>query len=284
MINTSMQLKALVRNRSGGDSIRAQYLIRTYMMERFLERLSISRYKEQFIIKGGILIASFIGLENRGTMDVDATFKGLTLSTDEVLTILNEIIKIPLQDRISFQIESIINIMDEAEYPGIRATLSSYLDTMKIPVKIDISTGDIITPREIEYKYPLLFENRTIPICTYNLETILAEKLETILSREISNTRLRDYYDIYVLWNEKQKNIDIIKLRQAIDATFVHRNSVSILKNPSDIVSKIYLDQSIQHRWKNYQQKYNYARPISWKDAILAVTSILSETSESLCN
>lgn len=192
MIHTSRQLKALVRNRSHGDSAKAQVIIRSYIMERLLERISLSEYRDKFILKGGMLVSALVGLDNRATMDIDTTVKNLPLTKDDVTRILTEIMAIEVDDGIFFSIRHISDIMDEFEYPGIRVMLEAQLDTMRNPLKIDISTGDIITPQEVQFVYPLMFEDRTISIYTYNVETVLAEKLETVISRGIANTRLRD--------------------------------------------------------------------------------------------
>ena len=199
MIHTSRQLKALVRNISKGDNGKAQVIIRNYVMERFLERLSLSQYRDNMILKGGTLVAAMVGLDNRSTMDVDATLKNLPLNEDSARKIVEEITAIHIEDGMIFEIKSVTPIMDEADYPGIRIMLDTAIETMHTPLKIDFSTGEVITPREVSYSFRLLFEERTISILAYNLETVLAEKLETLLARGTANTRMRDYYDIYVL-------------------------------------------------------------------------------------
>ena len=199
MIRTSRQLKALVRNLSKGDSTKAQIIIRNYIMERFFERLSISPYRDNLILKGGALIAAMVGLNNRSTLDIDATIKNLPLSEESVVQIVEDITGIQIGDGVAFEIKIVSRIMDEAEYPGIRVALNTTLETMSTPLKIDFSTGDAITPGEVSYSYKLLFENRTISILAYNPETVLAEKLETIITRGTANTRMRDFYDWTIL-------------------------------------------------------------------------------------
>ena len=176
MIKTSRQLKDLVRNRSKGNNAMAQVIIRRYIMERFLERVSMSDYKGKLIFKGGLMISSMVGLDNRSTMDIDTTVTGATLSIPEIESIIREIISIQVEDNISFDIKNISEIMDEAEYPGLRVSLEALLDNMRTPLKIDISTGDVITPHEIVYEYPLMFEKRTIPIFAYNLTRCASRK------------------------------------------------------------------------------------------------------------
>ncbi|HHB0742263.1 TPA: nucleotidyl transferase AbiEii/AbiGii toxin family protein [Enterococcus faecalis] len=193
MIKTSTQLKDLVKNLSKTTGINSQILIRKYMMERFLERISKSNYQACFILKGGMLISAFLGVEARSTMDIDTTVKEINVSIGEMDKIIKEISSIDIGDQIEFNIKKVSEIMDEVEYAGIRFSMEATLDKAVIPLKIDISTGDAITPKEIKYSYHLMFENRSIPIMTYPIETILAEKLETIISRSTTNTRMRDF-------------------------------------------------------------------------------------------
>ncbi len=190
MIHTSRQLKALVRNRSHGDNVKAMTLIRNFAMERFLERMSLSNYSSNLILKGGLLVASMVGLDNRATMDIDTTIRNYHLSEEDAGKMIEDIIAVPLDDGIQFAIKGVESIMDEAEYPGIRFKLEAVLDTMKTPLKMDISTDDVITPGEVNYEYKLMFEERSISILAYNLETVLAEKMETVISRGTLNTRM----------------------------------------------------------------------------------------------
>ena len=170
-------------------------LFRSFGMERFLERMSLSKYSGNLILKGGLLIASMVGLDNRATMDIDTTIRNYNFSAEDAEKMIEDIIAVPLEDGTRFTVKSVENIMDDAEYPGIRFKLEAALDNMKTPLKIDISTDDVITPKEINYEYKLMFEERSIPLLAYNLETVLAEKIETIISRGTLNTRMRDYYD-----------------------------------------------------------------------------------------
>ena len=219
MIRTSRQLKAFVRNLSKGNSTQAQIIIRNYIMERFLERISLSEYRDNFILKGGMLVSAMVGLDTRSTMDIDATIKSLPLTMETAQKIIERIISVPIDDGVIFNIKSVKSILEEAEYGGIRATLEAEIDTMRTPLKVDISTGDVITPQEIAYKFKLMFEERTILIWAYNLETVLAEKLETIISRGTANTRLRDFYDLYILQNDNSRTIDMNVFPKAFEAT-----------------------------------------------------------------
>lgn len=271
MIKTSRQLKDLVRNKSGSDSNKAQIIIRSYMMERFLERVSVSPCREKLILKGGMIISSMVGIDNRSTMDIDTTVRSIALSVDEIANVLAEIISIKLDDSISFSVKSISVIMDEAEYPGIRAMLEATLDNMRTPLKIDFSTGDVITPKEIEYHYKLMFENRSISVLAYNTETILAEKLETVITRSTANTRLRDFYDLRILYDTVE--IDFEKLKSAFSATSERRGSANVVKNRHAVLEQLKNDEGMKTLWANYQRKYDYAGEYGWQD-IMAVLRI----------
>ena len=196
MIKTARQLKDLIRNLSRKKSADAQLLMRNYMMERFLERISLSEYRDKFILKGGMLVAAMVGLDARSTMDLDAPVKGANVNVEDIENLISAIVSVPLDDGVKFQLKSISEIMDETEYPGIRVNMTTTFDGVVTPLKIDISTGDAITPREIRYSFKLMLEDRSIDIWAYNLETVLAEKLETIITRTTTNTRMRDFYDI----------------------------------------------------------------------------------------
>lgn len=277
MIHTSRQLKAMVRNLSKGDSMQAQILIRNYIMERFLERLSLSPYQGNFILKGGILVSAMVGIDTRSTMDIDATIKNLPLSAQTAESILAEIISVPIDDGVLFKIESISEIMDEAEYSGIRASMMAFIDTMRTPLKLDISTGDRITPREIEYQFKLMFEDRSITVLAYNLETVLAEKLETVLSRGTANTRLRDFYDLYILQHDCTQSFDVNTLSEAFRITCAHRNSQAAVSKGAETLHKVRESAEMQNLWTAYQQKFSYAEGISW-EAVMDAVCALSES------
>lgn len=275
MIHTSRQLKALVRNISKGDSGKAQVIIRNYVMERFLERLSLSQYRNIMILKGGTLVAAMVGLDNRSTMDVDATLKNLPLNEDNARKIVEEITAIHIEDGMIFGIKSVTPIMDEADYPGIRIMLDTAIETMHTPLKIDFSTGDVITPREVSYSFRLLFEERTISILAYNLETVLAEKLETLLARGTANTRIRDYYDIYVLTNTQEHNIDNTTLKEAFVNTSAKRGSIGLLSDVHLILTEVAESTVLIDRWKNYQRKFDYAADVLWADVMESVRCLV---------
>lgn len=275
MIHSSKQLKDLIRNLSKEVGIEAHVLIRKYMMERFLERVSSSKYNGSFILKGGMLVAAFVGVEARATMDIDTTIKGIPVTMVYMERTITEISNIDLEDNVKFRIKKVSEIMDEAEYSGIRFSMDAVLDGAVIPLKIDISTGDVITPREIAYSYKLMFEDRTIPIMTYPIETVLAEKLETVISRSITNTRMRDFYDIHILL--KSQNIDADILALALERTAKKRGNFSLLENAESVLKIVKSDEDMKRLWNIYQKKFKYAGEYTWDEVIHSVRELSIE-------
>lgn len=280
MIKTSRQLKALVRNLTKGDSLQAQIIMRNYVMERFLERISLSKYRNNFILKGGMLVSAMVGLDTRSTMDMDTTIKNMPLSVENVKEMIEEIIAIPIDDGMTFSIKSVGEIMDEAEYSGVRANLEATLETMRTPLKVDISTGDIITPREVLYTFGLMFEECTISILAYNLETVLAEKMETVIARGVANTRLRDYYDLYILQNEYTHAMNMEQFKAAFLATSKKRNSIQLITEGNRILKEIADSEVMQGLWKSYQKKFSYAEDISWEMAMDSIEKLFEQASQ----
>ena len=268
MIKTSRQLKDKIRNLAKEKSADAQILMRTYMMERLLERISISEYKKNFILKGGLLIASLVGLDFRSTMDVDTTVKGFDVNLMSVEQMIQNLIDVPLEDGVLFQIKNIDSIMDEAEYPCIRVSMQALFDGTITPLKVDMSTGDVITPDAIQYSYKLMFEDRYIQLLSYNLETVLAEKLETIMRRHLTNTRMRDFYDVYILKKLYESEISKPLLQDALDATVQIRGSTELLKHAEPSLKEIENSDDMRKLWLSYQSHYEYAQNISW-DAVM---------------
>ena len=275
MIHSSKQLKDLIRNLSKEVGIEAHVLIRKYMMERFLERVSSSKYNGSFILKGGMLVAAFVGVEARATMDIDTTIKGIPITIVDMERTITEISNIDLGDNVKFRIKKVSEIMDEAEYSGIRFSMDAVLDGAVIPLKIDISTGDEITPREIAYSYKLMFEDRTIPIMIYPIETVLAEKLETVISRSITNTRMRDFYDIHILLKSQNINVDILAL--ALERTAKKRGNFSLLENAESVLKILKSDEDMKRLWNIYQKKFKYAGEYTWDEVIHSVRELSIE-------
>ena len=284
MITTARQLKDLIRNMSKKKSADAQILMRNYMMERFLERISLSEYKNQFILKGGMLVAAMVGLDARATMDLDATIKGTNVSVEDVEMIISQIISIPLDDGVSFRIKRISEIMEEADYPGVRVSMETKFDGVITPLKIDISTGDIITPREIKYNFNLMLENRIIEVWAYNLETVLAEKLETVISRNVTNTRMRDFYDIYILQKLYGEQLSKDVLWDALVATAKKRETLEQIETEDidEVFDEIQSSSVMENLWKAYQRNYSYSADIPWHTIMKSIRTLYEIISENI--
>lgn len=272
MIRTSTQLKAKVRNLAQGNGNKAQTLIRSYVMERFLERISLSEYRDNFILKGGMLVAALVGLDTRATMDIDTTIRSATLSQAEVARMAGDIVAVEIDDGVAFVITKIADIMEEHDYPGIRLMLEARFDRMRQTIKIDISTGDAITPNAVRYDYRLMFEERTIPLWSYNLETLLAEKLETVMARGTANTRMRDFYDIHVI--TKQEGFDKSILRDAFLATSRKRGTDDMILELGSILQTLAEDKAMQRMWENYASDSFYVGALAWLDVMESVSAL----------
>lgn len=279
-MKNAMQLKGLVKNIAKEKKISAQLVLQNYMLERFLERISLSSYRDNFIIKGGFLIASMVGLDSRATMDMDATIKGYPVNEETIRKMIEEVMTISVNDNIKFMFRSIGEIREGDEYTGYRVALDAVYEKMAVPLKLDITTGDKITPKEIEYDYRLMFEDRTIRVLAYNLPTILAEKLETVISRGDQNTRPRDYYDIYILTKLQSDNISLDSLRLALRATAERRGSVEIIKQYRIIMQVVKSNDVMNYQWNNYRENFEYADGIEFEETCDVVLAIMDKLSE----
>ena len=274
-MRNAMQLKAVIKNISKDKHISAQLVMQNFMLEGLLERISVSKYRQNFILKGGFLIAAMVGLDTRATMDMDATIKGWPVNEESIKNMFLDICKIDLQDDVTFEFKKIGEIREGDDYTGYRASLSANYPPMAVTLKLDITTGDKITPREIEYRFKLLLEDREIPILAYNLETVMAEKLETVVSRGDQNTRPRDYYDIYILAKMQYKNIETEYLRAALDATSKKRGSSEILKEYKNIIDIVRNSDVMIKQWRTYQIDFEYATDISFDEVCDAVVRMM---------
>lgn len=272
---TPEQIKGRIKSVAKQNNADARTLMRIYMMERFLERLTQSEYRDNFIIKGGILVTAMIGVAHRSTMDIDTSMKNLNLSAEDALRVVNQVKDIDLDDGVSFEVKDVSNIMDEMEYPGIRVTMNANVGRLITPLKIDISTGDVITPRAIEFNYDLLLEDRSISLWSYNLETILAEKLQTVLARGILNTRMRDFYDIRMLVDTYEDKVNKAVLKDAFAATCKKRGTDNLQEQAEEIVKIIEADEQVQVLWRAYQKKYSYAADIDYASVIRGVRKLM---------
>jgi len=276
-MKNSMSLKGIVKNIAKEKKISAQLVLQNYMMERFLERISVSNYQTNFIIKGGFLIASLVGLNSRATMDIDATIKNYPVSEESIQKMVEEICQIELPDDITFTFNGIGEIREGDEYTGYRVSLSANFTPMSVPLKLDITTGDKITPREIEYEYRLLMEDRTICVLAYNLATILAEKLETIISRGEQNTRSRDYYDVYILSKLRQESIDLETLKYALETTTKKRGTAEIIKQYKNVISVVLKSDVMNNQWDDYRKDFDYATEVSFNEVCDAVVVLMDK-------
>ena len=274
MITTSRQLKDLIRNLSQKKSADAQILMRNYMMERFLERISLSDYKDRFILKGGMLVAAMVGLDARSTMDLDATVKGTNVNVKDVGNMISSILSVPVEDGVTFRVKKISEIMEEAEYPGVRVSMETTFDGVRTPLKVDISTGDVITPREVRYSFKLMLEERSIEVWAYNLETVLAEKLETVISRNITNTRMRDFYDIHILKQLYEETLSTSMLRDALAATAKKRGTLQQIQNAGAVFDEIEENPVMKKLWQSYQNNYSYAANLPWHTVMDSVRDL----------
>ena len=252
-------------------------ILQRYMFERVLERISISNYRDNFILKGGLLLSAMFGINNRMTKDMDATIMGIDISKNKMVSILNEILSIDLNDGVKFDIVKVTDIRKDDEYGGNKYHIIGKIDNTKINLEIDISTGDKVTPRELKFKYHLLFEDRSILISSYNIETILAEKIETILRRGKYNSRMKDYYDIYFFLTKLKNDIDMKILKEAINNTFIKRESLRYLEDYEEIIESIINSRRIEKLWAIYSNKYKYADGITVNEILILLKDVIKK-------
>lgn len=274
-MKNAMQLKSAIGKMAKEKHIPAQLVMQNYMLERLLERISRSKYQGNFILKGGLLIASMVGLHSRATMDMDATIRNHPVNENSIKTMFEEIVSIPIDDDISFSFQGVGEIRKNDAYGGYRISLTANFPPMRVPLKLDITTGDKITPKAIEYSYPMMFSDGTLEIFAYNLETILAEKLETVISRGDQNTRPRDYYDIFILSKLKGHEIDRDILRKALSETAKKRHSDDLIPQYRSIVEQVVKSTSMLQHWKTYQRDYEYARGVEFSSACETIINIM---------
>ncbi len=271
----AMQLKAKLNNKAKELNIAPQVMLQNYIMECFLARLSKSEYADKFIIKGGILIASLVGLSNRSTMDIDTTVKNFPLKEDEISKIISYVCDVKNDDDFSFRLERIAPIREDDEYQGIRAFLIVDYEKIHNALTIDITTGDSIFPEAKEHKFSKIFDNEQFSLFSYPVETVLAEKLETILSRNVTTTRPRDFYDVYVL---SAKPVNFTNLKNALELTCKHRKSEIVLTQIPEIISAIKKSKNLSAQWKSYAKKMPYASEISFEQTLEKVENLLKKS------
>lgn len=273
MSSISMSLKARIRNLSKQKNIAAQVIMQNYMFERLLKRLSVSEYKDKFVIKGGMLIAAIVGLGNRATMDLDTTLKNLSLSPESIRIALEQICSINLCDDITFAIGVIYPIREDDIYGGYKVILNAVYDTIITPLSIDVSSGDIMTPHAVRFSFHEMFnEKQSFELWAYNIETVLAEKLETILVRNVFSTRPRDFYDVYILLNTQK--YDKLLFFVAIQATASHRGTTDQIQDAVDKLKIIAASKELQSIWERYRKQFAYAEDISYQMVVDALVKL----------
>lgn len=273
-MKTPEQLKGSIRSMAKKNNLRAQEVLQMFFFERILERLSKSEYRKNFILKGGLLISSMIGIHERTTMDMDTTVQGLSMEEDEIVRIVKEILSIDVKDGIVFSWQKIEPIRDDDAYNNFRVHLKVNYGKINSPMKIDITTGDAITPAEIQYEYPLLFEDRRITVMAYTLETVIAEKYETIIKRNIGTTRARDFYDLYTLYRSRKNEINPDILRMALIHTAEKRNSIEYIKDWRDILKDIREEPVMYKMWENYISENQYVGELTFSEVLDNVDEI----------
>ena len=276
-MSKAMQLKARAKNKAQEYHIPAQAVLQSYFLERFLERISISSYKDAFVLKGGMLIASMVGIGSRTTMDMDTTLRNFPFSEDVLVDILSKICSIQLDDDITFTLEYIKPIREDDVHGGFRAGFIAQFETITTPLKVDITTGDRITPNAILHQFRSVFDEESIDVWAYNLETILAEKVETILRRGIFNTRPRDFYDVYILLKTFPDAFSSKIFSDAFQATSEHRNSLNTLRDIDNILANIQNDKEMQQRWEQYCKDNDFAKEISFEAVLQVILKISSD-------
>lgn len=271
-----MQLKAIIKKKAAEKHIPEQLVMQNYMFERLLERITLTKYQRNFILKGGFLIGAIVGLDTRTTMDLDATIKGLELSHTTIRLVFEEVCQVRLDDDVIFEISSIDDIRETDDYPGIRVGLKANYPPISVPLFVDVTTGDKITPEAIDYRLNLLFDERSIQVLAYNLETLLAEKIETVISRNIANTRPRDFYDIYILHRLHEKSFSPDILKKAIEATATKRGSLPAIRGYRKAMLDVAASDRMNGFWNKYQKDYSYAAGIHFNDVCQLIIDILN--------
>jgi len=275
MSANAMSLKAKIRNLAKQKSIPAQVVLQNYMFERLLVRLSTSNYKDKFVLKGGMLVAAIVGLDNRATMDLDTTLKNLPLTPESIKAALQEICSIDMDDEVTFNVGNITSIRDDDIYGGYRVTISAQYDTILTPLSIDVSTGDVITPCAVSYTFSGIFDdNLSFDLWAYNIETVMAEKVETILRRSVFNTRPRDFYDTFILYTTQQFNKPLFL--DALSATAVHRGTTEQIEDIPASLKTLTSSKELRNIWDGYRNQFAYAEDITYGMIIDVLTELLA--------
>lgn len=277
MSSKAMSLRGKIKNYAKSSNIAVQVVLQNYMFERFLARLSCSEYRQKFVIKGGMLVAAIVGLDTMSTMDLDTTLRDIPLSEEKVLAAVKEVCEINLEDDTSFIVKSISAIRKGDRYGAFCVRIDALYDTIITPLSIDVSTGDVMTPSAVEYEFSGIFdENVSIKLWGYNIETVMAEKVETILIRGVFNMRPRDFYDVYILGTTQKYDKKVFT--DALAATSEHRGSLERISNTDKILTQLKTSEDLQQMWKKYQKQFTYAEDISYVDIMDSLFRLMSGT------
>lgn len=273
-MKTPEQLKGAIRSMAAKKNLRAQEVLQMFLFERIIDRLAASSFRDNFILKGGLLISSMIGIGERTTMDMDTTVRGIQMEEDEIVSAVKEIIAMDVGDGISFEFKKIEPIREDDAYNNFRVHLRAKYGKIDSPMKIDITTGDIITPAAIRYDFPFVFEEKTVPVMAYTLETVLAEKYETIIRRNIGTTRARDYYDLHTLYRSRKDVVQMDVLRAAVIHTAEKRDSVDDIRDWRDILKDIREEPQLYLLWDNYAADNKYIGVLKFNEVLDTVDEI----------
>ena len=278
-MKTPEQLKGTIRSMAEKKNLRAQEVLQMFLFERVLERLANSAYKNNFILKGGLLISSMIGIGERTTMDMDTTVRGIQMEEDEIVSAVKEILSVDVNDGIVFEYQSIEPIREDDAYNNFRVHLRAKYGKIDSPMKIDVTTGDVITPAAVQYEFPMLFDEKTVPVMAYTLETVLAEKYETIIRRNIGTTRARDYYDLHTLFRSRRSEVRPDVLKDAVLHTAKKRDSVQDIEDCRDIIKEIREEPHMYLLWDNYISENKYIGELEFHvvlDTVEEVANLLN--------
>lgn len=273
-MKSAEQIKGAIRSYAGKNNLRPQEVLQMYLFERILERLSASKYRENFILKGGLLISSMIGVAGRTTMDMDTTARGIQMEEAEVVSVIKEILEVSVDDGLVFSFQKIEPIREADAYNNFRVHMTAQYGKINSPMKLDITTGDTITPAEIQYDYPLLFEDKSISIMAYTLETVMAEKFETVIRRNIGNTRARDFYDLHTLYHERKNEMRVEILRLAVEHTARKRGSLEDMREWQDILRDMREEPQLYTLWRNYAAENPYVGELEFSKVLGTVETI----------
>lgn len=275
-MKTPEQLKGAIRNIAAKKNLRPQEVLQMFLFERVLERLANSNYRNNFILKGGLLISSMLGISERTTMDMDTTVRGISMEEEEIVSVVKEILSVDVDDGIKFMLKTIEPIREDDAYNNFRVHLTAQYGKINAPMKIDITTGDTITPAAVQYSYPLSFEERSIPILAYTLETVLAEKYETIIRRNIGTTRARDFYDLHMLYQYHKDEIRMDILKTAVLHTARKRGTLEEINDWKEVLHDIREEPILNQLWKNYTSENSYASKLAFSEVLDTVDEIAS--------